>query len=241
MGDIKFFNRPVTDGCLDKLLVWGRSLLLELGRRPEMTVMIISNLTEASVPASRHVMRFLAWAKETDELMNLLFRGHAIILNPSGLVSQALVSVIKTIQRILQAAWPETIVPTREEADSFLSQHQPVSDFVAAEPDPAVAVPSTLDASLGNTSTAHTPAVAGNNLRNCEHQRISGNLGSTLFSGSTCSTDAQGSSLASASTTAPPSDSELTSLQPVRCRKRSKSEPCQSLRDLPVRESVHFI
>lgn len=228
--DIKFFNRPITDGCLDKLLVWGKSLLVELGRRPEMTVMIITDLTEASVPAMRHVKRFMAWAKENGEIMNLPIRGNAIVLRPGGFVGQALVSIIKMIQRILQAAWPETLVPTREEADSFLAQHQPSSDFVAAEPDPAVAVPPTTDTSVANASTAHAPAVVGNSFRDYEQQCSSGSPGSTVFSGS------QGS----ASTTAPPSDSELTSPQPlttVPAAPDQKNRRCQSTSALHGRES----
>jgi len=205
--DVRMFNRPITDECLDKMLPWGKTVLLELGRRPEMFLMLMTDLTESGVPAMKHVKRFMAWAKEVGDLMNLSIRGNAIVLKPTGFMGQALVGIIKMLQRILQATWPETLVPTREEADTFLAQHQPVSDSVATGLDPAEAAQAATDTSMANTFMSGAVQRSSNNCSDLERQRGSGSPGSTCSSGTT------DGSLASASTAAAPSEAELTFLQ----------------------------
>lgn len=231
--EVKMLNRPITDEGLDNIMVWAKTLLIELARRPEMTMMVVTDMTEAGVPAMRHVKRFMAWAKENGDLMNFSIRGNAIVLKPSGFVGHALVNIIKMVQRLLQATWPETLVPTVEEADKFLAQHQAVSDIAASELDPSVET----DTSVAIACTAHAPA--GNNSYD-DHERHcgSGSPGSTVVSGGSASSAAtRAGSLASASTATPPSETDKTSLPNMPTAIEPKTRRCNSTSALLGRAS----
>mmetsp|Transcript_51070 Transcript_51070/g.145794 ORF Transcript_51070/g.145794 Transcript_51070/m.145794 type:complete len:424 (-) Transcript_51070:159-1430(-) len=124
--EVRFANKSITDERLELVFTKARELLLNLARRPDMTLLVLWDLRDAGVPGMRHVRKFMAFAKEMGDLLDLFVRGNAIVLKPTGLAGSAMVSIIRMLQRILQAAWPECIVPTIEEADRFLVQ-QPAS------------------------------------------------------------------------------------------------------------------
>lgn len=133
--DVKFANQSITDDGLDRLFSKLGDVLVNLARRPDTTMVITCDLREASVPGMRHVRKFMAFAKDKGDIMDLFIRGNAMILKPTGFVGNAIVNVVKMLQRVLQAAWPETIVPGEEEATRFL-ETLPVKPLATEEGTP---------------------------------------------------------------------------------------------------------
>eukprot|EP00931_Biecheleriopsis_adriatica_P082300 TRINITY_DN55731_c0_g1_i1.p1 TRINITY_DN55731_c0_g1~~TRINITY_DN55731_c0_g1_i1.p1 ORF type:complete len:371 (+),score=54.72 TRINITY_DN55731_c0_g1_i1:105-1217(+) len=117
-------NALITDDKLEECLAELRRILVNLARRPEMVLMIRSDGRETSaVPAWRQIRRFLSFIQqEVGTECVLVGRGSAIILVPSGFLGRALLGVVQFVQRILPAPYPQTIVPTEEEADKFLAE-----------------------------------------------------------------------------------------------------------------------
>mmetsp|Transcript_84383 Transcript_84383/g.261020 ORF Transcript_84383/g.261020 Transcript_84383/m.261020 type:complete len:420 (+) Transcript_84383:106-1365(+) len=123
--DIKLKKGSITDDRLERVLSRSKEVLISLARRPQMTLMMTFDLQEAAVPSMKYVRRFIAFAQETGDILSLVVRGNAMIVKPTGIVGNAFVSIIKMMQRILQADWPETIVPSMDEANQFLARLRP--------------------------------------------------------------------------------------------------------------------
>jgi len=153
--EIKFTNKALTDDGMERVFAKLTDMLLNLAKRPETSMYIVCDLRDAAVPGMRHVRRFMAFAHERGDIMDLFIRGNAIILKPSGFVGSALVHIIKMLQKVLQAAWPETIAPNEEEGNKFLAQLSPAA--VACK-DEGLKVPNVVLGQVREPDVKDTPA-----------------------------------------------------------------------------------
>merc|ERR1719223_391776 len=114
-------STPITDESLEDVLQRFRALLQNLAQRPTMVLVIRSDARVAAVPAWRHVRRFLGFIQENGSEFVLVGRGSVIVLG-RGVLASALLGMIRMVQRLLPAPWPESTVNTMEEAQAFLSE-----------------------------------------------------------------------------------------------------------------------
>eukprot|EP00930_Biecheleria_cincta_P023722 TRINITY_DN17084_c0_g1_i1.p1 TRINITY_DN17084_c0_g1~~TRINITY_DN17084_c0_g1_i1.p1 ORF type:complete len:392 (+),score=47.67 TRINITY_DN17084_c0_g1_i1:56-1231(+) len=123
--DVVFHNRPIVDKQLEEIFTTLKEAVEDMARRPEMTMIMQVSLQDACVPSMRHVQRLIKFSNQIGDLLFLIGRGNAIVLKPSGFFGSALVSIIRMIQAAAPPPWPETIVPTIQEAEVFLTKLRP--------------------------------------------------------------------------------------------------------------------
>jgi len=112
----------VTDEGLEQVLGKIAWVLRNLAKRPSMALFIRSDVREASVPAVRHIRRFLAFMQEMGPEFVLTGRGSAIVVRASGFLGSTLLSLIRMVQRMLPPPWPESLVTSMEDAEAFLAE-----------------------------------------------------------------------------------------------------------------------
>jgi len=144
---------PITDESIEDLIGQLKPVFRNLAQRPEMVLMMRSDVRQASVPAWRHIRRFLAFIEEMGPELVLVGRGSAIIVGCTGLFGSAWVAIIRMVQRMLPSPWPETIVQSLEAADTYLAgltTALPVLPPLA----PPLTAPSLASAPFANSSPA---------------------------------------------------------------------------------------
>eukprot|EP00408_Alexandrium_pacificum_P023815 CAMPEP_0171189850 /NCGR_PEP_ID=MMETSP0790-20130122/18558_1 /TAXON_ID=2925 /ORGANISM="Alexandrium catenella, Strain OF101" /LENGTH=410 /DNA_ID=CAMNT_0011654973 /DNA_START=60 /DNA_END=1288 /DNA_ORIENTATION=+ len=120
--EVTMHNVPIVDEVLEQVLARLASLLQNLAQRPEMVLFIRSDARNSAVPAVRHIKRFLGFVQENGSEFVLVGRGHAIVLSPKGIFGNTLVSILRLVQRLFPAPWPESTVPTMEAAEEFVAE-----------------------------------------------------------------------------------------------------------------------
>lgn len=123
--DVVFHNKPIVDKQLEEIFTTLKAAVEDMAKRPEMTMIMHVSLQDACVPSMRHVHRLIKFSNQIGDLLFLIGRGNAIVLKPSGFFGSALVGIIRMIQAAAPPPWPETIVPTSEEAEAFLKKLRP--------------------------------------------------------------------------------------------------------------------
>eukprot|EP00927_Polykrikos_kofoidii_P033871 TRINITY_DN28712_c0_g1_i1.p1 TRINITY_DN28712_c0_g1~~TRINITY_DN28712_c0_g1_i1.p1 ORF type:complete len:429 (+),score=43.30 TRINITY_DN28712_c0_g1_i1:207-1493(+) len=126
--DITLKKTPIEDDCFEDMLRQLQKVLRNLASRPHMALFIRSDAQDCAVPAVRHIKRYLAFIQENGTEFVLAGRGHAIVVKPQTLLGTTVVGIVKMIQRVIPPPWPETIVPSFEDAEAFLGTH--ASKFV---------------------------------------------------------------------------------------------------------------
>mmetsp|Transcript_19762 Transcript_19762/g.37177 ORF Transcript_19762/g.37177 Transcript_19762/m.37177 type:complete len:349 (+) Transcript_19762:119-1165(+) len=121
--DLMIRETPIDDTSLENAMQEMRRIMLNLAQRPEMVLLIKTDARRASsVPALRHVRKFLSFIqKDVGTESVLVGRGSAIVLVPTTFLGRAILGLVQLVQRMLPAPFPQTIVPSPEEADSFLA------------------------------------------------------------------------------------------------------------------------
>merc|ERR1719215_717698 len=112
---------PIGDEDVEELFRQFAEVLRNLSRRPAMVLMMRSDVRQASVPAWRHIRRFLAFMQELGPELVLVGRGSAIVVGCTGLLGSAWVAIIRMVQRLFPVPWPESIETSVEAADAFLA------------------------------------------------------------------------------------------------------------------------
>mmetsp|Transcript_68613 Transcript_68613/g.127981 ORF Transcript_68613/g.127981 Transcript_68613/m.127981 type:complete len:293 (+) Transcript_68613:143-1021(+) len=147
-GDIAFLNikiKPVIiqDDHLERVLSQMREVLAHLARQPTKVLFLHADAQDARVPCMRHIRRFLAFVQENGPEYFLVVRGSAIVIQPRGFLGQALIRTVKMVQAVFPSPWPERILPSVTEADSWLEQlageYHP-----SPEPTPTAAAPESI-------------------------------------------------------------------------------------------------
>ncbi|CAJ1389730.1 unnamed protein product [Effrenium voratum] len=123
--DFGLHSQPLTDQVVEELMETMREGIREMARRPDATMLFTFTLQGAAIPAMRHVKRLISLSHEIGELLFLVARGSAMILRPQGFLGSAMVAIVRFVQTAAAAPWPETIVPTMEEAEAFLLTLRP--------------------------------------------------------------------------------------------------------------------
>jgi len=118
--DLSLRSQPLTDQLVEEVFKAMRLGVQELAKRPDMTMVFSLHLQDAPIPSMRHVKRLLALSHEIGDLLFLVARGSAMVLHPHGFLGRGMVSIVRFIQAAAAAPWPETIVPSIQEADAFL-------------------------------------------------------------------------------------------------------------------------
>eukprot|EP00928_Gymnodinium_smaydae_P054187 TRINITY_DN38005_c0_g1_i1.p1 TRINITY_DN38005_c0_g1~~TRINITY_DN38005_c0_g1_i1.p1 ORF type:complete len:411 (+),score=74.67 TRINITY_DN38005_c0_g1_i1:82-1314(+) len=115
-------STPIEDDTLEEALSNFRGILENLARRPRMILLIRSDARDCAVPSVRHIRRFLAFIKENGSEFVLVGRGHAIVLNSRGWLGSVLLQILRLVQRMFPAPWPETVVSSCEDAEAWLAK-----------------------------------------------------------------------------------------------------------------------
>lgn len=118
--NITMLQTAIEDDVFEDVLAQMKHLLRNLASRPHMILFIRSDAQDCPVPNLRHVRRYLAFIQENGTEFVLAGRGHAVIVRPRTLLGSTLIGIIKMVQRLLPPPWEEVIVPTTEEAETFL-------------------------------------------------------------------------------------------------------------------------
>eukprot|EP00927_Polykrikos_kofoidii_P073895 TRINITY_DN69909_c0_g1_i1.p1 TRINITY_DN69909_c0_g1~~TRINITY_DN69909_c0_g1_i1.p1 ORF type:complete len:445 (+),score=50.42 TRINITY_DN69909_c0_g1_i1:85-1335(+) len=184
--DIKLNRTPIDDDVFEDVLKHMQRVLRNLAARPHMALFILSDAQDCSLPAFRHIKRYLSFVQENGTEFVLTGRGHAIVVKPHTLLGSTIIGIVRMIQRVSPPPWPETIVPTIENGEAFLAEF--ANKFMAVRPedvaaqkgDPAdsssrwsdtstpmsspVCTPRTTVAILLSPCSAHS---GGNASRNC--------------------------------------------------------------------------
>mmetsp|Transcript_90719 Transcript_90719/g.270763 ORF Transcript_90719/g.270763 Transcript_90719/m.270763 type:complete len:370 (+) Transcript_90719:112-1221(+) len=119
--EVEMHSAPIVDEALEDVLGRLAALMRNLAQRPEMVLFIRSDARRALVPAVRHIKRFLGFVQENGSEFVLVGRGHAIVLSGKGILGSTLCAVLRLVQRVFPAPWPESTVSTMEAAEEFLS------------------------------------------------------------------------------------------------------------------------
>eukprot|EP00928_Gymnodinium_smaydae_P081561 TRINITY_DN65058_c0_g1_i1.p1 TRINITY_DN65058_c0_g1~~TRINITY_DN65058_c0_g1_i1.p1 ORF type:complete len:456 (+),score=45.97 TRINITY_DN65058_c0_g1_i1:27-1370(+) len=131
---VNLLSVPLEDDQVDDILKRCGVVLATLAQRPRTILTIFSDGLHAAVPSIRTVSRFMQFAgPECGMYFYVLCRGHAIVLPSTGLAASSLLSIVRTVQRLMPAPWPETLVPARTEAETFLQSLEGGVDFSERE------------------------------------------------------------------------------------------------------------
>jgi len=114
-------SAAITDEILEQSITWFAGILRNLAQRVSMHLLISADCREASLPSIKHVRRFLAFMQEMGPEIVLCGRGSVYVLQATGFLGSAKLAVIRWVQQRLPAPWPEDIVASIEEGDSFLA------------------------------------------------------------------------------------------------------------------------
>lgn len=119
--EVKMHNVPIVDEVLEQVLARFAAILQNLAQRPEMVLFIRSDARNSAVPAVRHIKRFLGFVQENGSEFVLVGRGHAVVLSPKGILGNTLLAILRLVQRVFPAPWPEETVPTMDAAEDFIA------------------------------------------------------------------------------------------------------------------------
>eukprot|EP00811_Abedinium_folium_P031811 NODE_5207_length_1797_cov_16.910778.p1 GENE.NODE_5207_length_1797_cov_16.910778~~NODE_5207_length_1797_cov_16.910778.p1 ORF type:complete len:461 (-),score=88.65 NODE_5207_length_1797_cov_16.910778:358-1740(-) len=119
---IVFRSVAITDEALEAALSNFSQLLRKLAGRHLMSLLIRSDARMSVLPSMRHVFRFLSFVRDNGPEFVLVGRGHVIVLKQSGIVAHALLRLVRFVQQVMPAPYPEATVTTLEEADCFLEK-----------------------------------------------------------------------------------------------------------------------
>uniref|UniRef100_A0A7S0ALF4 Uncharacterized protein n=1 Tax=Pyrodinium bahamense TaxID=73915 RepID=A0A7S0ALF4_9DINO len=118
--EVTMHSAPITDDVLEQVLWRLKAVLRSLAQRPEMVLLIRSDARDAAMPAVRHVKRFLRFVQENGSEFVLVGRGNAMVLRAGGLLAASLLALLRLVQRLFPAPWPEATVTSMEAAEEFL-------------------------------------------------------------------------------------------------------------------------
>mmetsp|Transcript_62783 Transcript_62783/g.149811 ORF Transcript_62783/g.149811 Transcript_62783/m.149811 type:complete len:326 (-) Transcript_62783:76-1053(-) len=120
--DIKMKAVQIKDEPLEELFGHLREALVHLARRPSMVLFLKADAQDALLPCMRHIRRFLSFVQENGPEYFLVVRGSAIVIYPKSILGQGLMRTIRMVQGVFPSPWPERILPTMEEAESWLAE-----------------------------------------------------------------------------------------------------------------------
>jgi len=113
----------IKDSDVDAFMKCMKELMLNVAARPEMVVLLQLVLQDAAVPTMRHIRRLIAYVThDIGECLFLCCRGNAIVIKPLSLVAKGVIRVVKMIEKMLPAPWPDCIVSDTAAAEAFLRE-----------------------------------------------------------------------------------------------------------------------
>jgi hypothetical protein len=111
----------ITDSEVDAVMKCMKDLMLNVAARADMVVLLQLVLHDAAVPTMRHIKRLISYVtNDIGECLFLCCRGNAIVIKPQSLVARGVIKVVKMLQKMLPAPWPDCIVPDTAAAQAFL-------------------------------------------------------------------------------------------------------------------------
>lgn len=154
--NLQMRSTPITDESFAAFEAGLKGMLIRLAQRPYMTLFFRLHIQDASVPAMRHVKKFMSFAQENGWMLDMLIRGIAIVLDARGITGNALQSVVKMVMRLLPAPWPNQIVPSIAKADALIAELAAEEVLVKSEPIREKSAGQVSESELGKTTASRT-------------------------------------------------------------------------------------
>mmetsp|Transcript_64622 Transcript_64622/g.171074 ORF Transcript_64622/g.171074 Transcript_64622/m.171074 type:complete len:368 (-) Transcript_64622:93-1196(-) len=111
----------IKDSDVDAVMKCMKELMLNVAARPEMVVLLQLVLQDAAVPTMRHIRRLIAYVThDIGECLFLCCRGNAMVIKPQSLVAKSVIRVVRMVEKMLPAPWPDCIVSDAAAARAFL-------------------------------------------------------------------------------------------------------------------------